>query len=102
MNFHPFVDQPGHFCCNGGACIVSDKVCDGIKDCYSGEDEIDCSKVIREDDYDTENPVDSLFVNITIIDVKDLHESHSSFEIFFRDLFSDILNYEFNFLIFIV
>ena len=39
---HLAVDQPGHFCCNNGACIESDLVCDGSSDCDEQEDEENC------------------------------------------------------------
>ena len=29
------VEQPGHFCCDDGLCVASEKVCDGVADCES-------------------------------------------------------------------
>ena len=33
-----------NFECNTGECISYDLVCDGMDDCYGGEDETDCGK----------------------------------------------------------
>ena len=35
LKLHLDVEQPGHFCCDDGLCVESEKVCDGIADCQS-------------------------------------------------------------------
>ena len=35
LKLHLDVEQPGHFCCDDGLCVQSEKVCDGIADCES-------------------------------------------------------------------
>ena len=35
LKLHLDVKQPGHFCCDDGLCLESEKVCDGIGHCQS-------------------------------------------------------------------
>ena len=35
LKLHLDVEQPGHFCCDDGLCVESEKVCDGVADCES-------------------------------------------------------------------
>ena len=39
----------GHFRCDGGLCVSSEKFCDGKEDCPFGEDEKDCRKCVHPD-----------------------------------------------------
>ena len=97
LHLHLDVEMPGHFCCEDGTCLGSDLVCDGSPDCRGEEDEADCRQVLVPDYYDrTRAParislVDDkrvvhpsyIKVNITILDVLEVNEVESHFEIFY-------------------
>ena len=35
------------FQCQDGSCLIKEKVCDGLKDCSQGEDELRCEKKVN-------------------------------------------------------
>ena len=56
LNFHPFVEKPGNFCCNNGVCIDSELVCDNSRNCNDNEDEEDCSILNLPANYNSNFP----------------------------------------------
>ena len=83
LNFHPFVEQPGYFCCNDGVCIDVELVCDGSLDCADGGDELKCKMIETYKNYDKSKGPQKIFVNLNILDLLTIDESHSSFELYF-------------------
>ena len=83
LNFHPFAEQPGKFCCHNGVCIDSELVCDGSTDCTKGEDEFACQMIERTKFYDKSKSPPRISVNIIILDLLTIDESKSSFELLF-------------------
>ena len=95
---HLAVDQPGHFCCNNGACFESSLVCDGSSDCEEHEDEENCQDVIVPQTYDTTRPSldfskvngkkvykeSNISVEVTILDVLEVNVKDSLFEVFYE------------------
>ena len=51
LNFHLKVEQPGTFCCDDGACIGSEHVCDGNNHCDDRSDEKACQKFQKDSPY---------------------------------------------------
>lgn len=43
VRFKSFKCPPSAYVCQDGMCLVKEKVCDKIQDCYNGEDERNCS-----------------------------------------------------------
>ena len=84
LNLHPYVEQPGFFCCKTGACIDSEKACDGLQDCYQGEDEENCKIMEVPFIYDIEKSPPEIFIEINIVDILSIYESHSTFDVFFN------------------
>ena len=95
LNLHLDVEQPGMFCCDDGACILSSLVCNDFYDCDDRTDETNCTIMTFQEHHFHKNkpPVlfkdgkkDPLSVNasIKIYKVFDIDESDSSFDIFFR------------------
>ena len=112
LNFHLEVPQPGYFCCDNGFCISSEQVCDGIPFCQHQEDEKDCKMITIPHFYNSIIPplrrkpktdeiefLDTpLTVDITLMDLLDINEADSSFEIFFTvnvEWYDFVLNFEF-------
>ena len=56
LNFHPFTEKPGHFCCDSGVCIDSELVCDNNKNCEDNEDEVDCQIINKPLNYNNHFP----------------------------------------------
>ena len=83
LNFHPYVEQPGYFCCDDGTCINSDLVCDGSIDCNDGGDELKCQMIEIEKYYDKSKGPKQIFMNVIILDLLTIDESQSSFELYF-------------------
>ena len=83
LNLHPYVDQPGFFCCKTGACIDFERACNGIKDCDYGEDEEDCQILEVPSIYDKEQGPTAIFVDINVVDILSIYESHSTFDVYF-------------------
>ena len=109
LNFHLSVSQPGQFCCDDGACINSQLVCNNFPDCQDRSDERDCSIILFPDytynkDYP---PVEfkqgkkqslKLFTNLTVLNIFEINEVDSSFDFYFMILvqwFDKNLNFEF-------
>ena len=65
LNLHLKVTQPGHFCCENGACIDSKFVCDGNSQCPHREDEIGCNYITLMKGY-SNNPPETLYENQVI------------------------------------
>ena len=84
LNLHPYVEQPGSFCCKTGACIDSEKACDGLQDCYHGEDEENCKILELPFIYDNEQSPPEIFIEINVVDILSIYESHSTFDVFFN------------------
>ena len=42
LNLHLDVEKPGKFCCDDGACIKSELICNNFADCEDGSDERNC------------------------------------------------------------
>ena len=82
LNFHKYV-EPGNFCCNDGTCFTSEHVCDGAYNCATEEDEDDCAKVKLPTHYNKYDPPNEIFVNLTIVDIMDINEEDSTFDIYF-------------------
>ena len=76
--------EPGTFCCHDGHCIDSERVCDSIPDCQDGSDEVNCSMVNIPFDYDNLHPKPDVSVKIQILDLLDVDDASSSFEIYFE------------------
>ena len=97
LMFHFAVEQPGNFVCDDGFYIGSEQVCDGIPVCQNGEDEKDCELVSKPEYYNpTLTPMNAIedlngikfletniSVNVTIMDILNVDEGKSSFEIYF-------------------
>ena len=83
LNFHPFVKQPGYFCCNDGLCIDAEFVCDGSIDCTDGNDEFECQMIETPKYYDKSKGPKQIFVTLIILDLLTIDESQSSFELYF-------------------
>ena len=83
LNFHPYVDQPGHFCCNDGACFHSDLVCDGTIHCDKGEDENNCQVINVPRYYDKNKPPSEIHAKVKIVDIMEIQEDHSTFDVYF-------------------
>ena len=47
LNLHREVKKPGHFCCEDGACIDSELVCNNFPDCEDATDEANCSFLVE-------------------------------------------------------
>ncbi|XP_077974650.1 uncharacterized protein LOC120329810 isoform X2 [Styela clava] len=50
-------EGPGRYNCGDGVCISRARLCNGVKDCRRGEDELDCAPVVceRNDEWRREN-----------------------------------------------
>lgn len=99
LNFHLDLEQPGHFCCNDGTCIDSELVCDNVVHCTNMEDETEDCDILRVPQYyDTNLPPFSVHrtedrrteieyaevgVVFTVLDILDINEQNSVFEIYF-------------------
>ena len=95
---HVAVKQPGHFCCHDGLCFESYLVCDGSPDCPNEEDEKNCQDVIVPQTYDATRPSlnwsivnemkiytkSNISVEVTILDVLEVNEEDSLFEVFYE------------------
>ena len=96
LNLQAGVEEPGHFCCDDGACIDSSLVCDSRDHCEDGSDEARCDKVFLEDKYDKSIPPEvsennplrpkffrsSINTKIEILDVADVDQTTGSFSVF--------------------
>ena len=92
------MEQPGYFCCGDGSCVDSELVCDNVAHCQNKEDETDCDILRVPDYYDTNLPpflvrttenreteieyaeISAVF---TVLDILDINEQNSVFEIYF-------------------
>ena len=97
LNFHVDVPQPGHFCCEDGACIDSQLVCNNFPDCSDRSDERDCSVILFPDytynkDYppvefrNGEKQSLQLYANLTVLNIFEINEADSSFDFYFMIL----------------
>ena len=98
LNLQAGVEEPGHFCCDDGACIDSSLVCDSRNHCDDGSDEARCDKVFLEDKYDKSippeisdnDPLDPQFYSsdintaIEILDVTDVDQRTKTFSVFIQ------------------
>ena len=96
LNLQTGVEEPGHFCCDNGACIDSSLVCDSRSHCDDGSDEARCDKVFLSDNYDKSippevsdnDPLDPQFYSsnintvIEILDVTDVDQRTKTFSVF--------------------
>ena len=96
LNLQAGVEEPGHFCCDDGACIDSSLVCDSRDHCEDGSDEARCDKVFLDDKYDKSIPPEvsdnnplrpkffrsSINTKIEILDVTDVDQTTGSFSVF--------------------
>ena len=86
--YHADAQEPGNFCCQDGHCIDSENVCDSIPDCQDGSDEDSCSMVDIPFDYDVLHPKPEVSVKIEILDLLNVDDKSSSFEIYFEQITS--------------
>ena len=98
MNLHRAVEQPGHFCCDNGACISSELVCDNRKQCEDNSDEESCQRVFLGHGYDKEMPPEiatfdefmptftkpQVMTSINILDVMDVNQATGVFSVFVK------------------
>ena len=98
LNLQAGVEEPGHFCCDDGACIDSSLVCDSRDHCDDGSDEARCDKVFLEEKYDKSippevsdnDPLDPQFYSsdintaIEILDVTDVDQRTKTFSVFIQ------------------
>ena len=100
FNFHLAVEQPGSFCCDDGLCLSSELVCDNIPNCRDKSDERNCDmvKMPTNYQYDKIRPPSQIikvnkkevlsfidvFATVTILDVLDINDAGSFFDIFFK------------------
>ena len=96
LSLHLDVAQPGQFCCDDGACIDSQLVCDDLYDCQDRSDERDChivtftEKTFNQNKppvhFNGEGKKDLLPVSasVKIYEVFDINEIDSNFDIFFK------------------
>ena len=98
LNLHLDVEQPGNFCCDDGTCISSELVCDNVAHCSNNQDETDCHILRIPEYYDTSLPpfdvrkaengetelkYAEVSVAFTVLDILDVNEQNSEFEIYF-------------------
>ena len=92
MNLHLDVPQPGAFCCEDGMCIPSEFVCDNIPQCNNKEDEKGCQMILSDTKSDmppiTVQSLDKyknteVQASFTVMDVLDVNEQESMFDIYF-------------------
>ena len=67
--FHKYVEQPGHYCCNDGTCFTSDLVCDGAKNCESGEDEQNCQMIEIPSTYNKLLPPSNILLDFDVVKI---------------------------------
>ena len=88
------MEQPGHFCCDDGACVDSELVCNNFPDCEDRSDERDCELIIFPDykynkhhppvqSKNGENQPLKLFANLSVLDIFEINEVDSSFDFYF-------------------
>ena len=96
LNLQAAVEEPGHFCCDDGACVDSSLVCDSRDHCDDGSDEARCDKVFLEEKYDKSIPPEvsdnnplrpkffrsSINTKIEILDVTDVDQTTGTFSVF--------------------
>ena len=109
LNFHLEVEQPGHFCCDDGACVDSELVCNNFPDCEDRSDERDCDIILFPDYKYSKHypPVQSkngesqplkLYANLSVLDIFEINEVDSSFDFYFMIMvqwFDKNLKFEF-------
>ena len=99
LNFHLDVEQPGNFCCDDGTCIDSELVCDNVAHCQNKDDEAEGCDILRVPQYyhtnlppfsvhrtqdrDIKIQYAEVGVAFTVLDILDINEQHSVFEIYF-------------------
>ena len=95
LSLHLDKDQPGEFCCDDGACIPSERVCDDLYDCLDRSDERNCSIVTFTEKTSNKNKPPVHFIegkknpvpvsaSVKIYRVFEINEIDSSFDIFFK------------------
>ena len=96
LKLHLDVDQPGKFVCDDGFVISSELVCEDIKQCPNGEDELNCS-LMRPPDHEPDSPsyevqhVDDewkkvktpVHASVIVYDIYTIKELDNLFELFF-------------------
>ena len=109
LSFHLEVSQPGHFCCNDGTCVDSERVCDDFSDCDDGTDERNCTFVhIPSQFLDTEKPpreykngkIQPIVLNATfhVLEIFEINDVDSMFDLHFIlkiQWFQQTLRFEF-------
>ena len=94
LNFHLDVEQPGQFCCDDGACVDSELVCNNFPDCEDRSDERDCDIILFPDyEYNKHYPPVTfkngekqplkLYANLTVLNVFEINEVDSTFDFYF-------------------
>ena len=92
------LDHPNEFCCDTGACINSELVCNRFADCEDETDEADC-KLVQFLKYgnDSSRPplsfhsngsikLENVNISFSVIDIHHIDERESTFELRFRVL----------------
>ena len=108
LSLHLEVDQPGHFCCDDGTCISSQRVCNNFPDCFGREDEVNCTFLHSTYHEDRERPpvqlengqIEDLLLNATfdVLEVFEINEVDSFFDVYFIlevEWFAKNFNFEF-------
>ena len=83
LNFHKYVEQPGNYCCNDGNCFTSEFVCDGVRHCASGEDELNCHMIDLPNNYDKMIPPAKVSVDFNIENILGINDYESTFDVYF-------------------
>ena len=93
LNLHLDVPQPGYFCCEDGACISSELVCNNFHDCEDLSDEKDCSLIVFPSHYQNDFPSLqlkngrkhplTLEANLTILNIFNIDDVGSTFDLNF-------------------
>ena len=89
LSFNIFVKQPGNFFCPGGEIITSELVCNGIKDCDDGHEEIwdICRSLVQPKHLMSPNSqsLDNISIKafVSVLKVLDISQEKSTFTLYF-------------------